>query len=920
MGARKLGKWISVTVIACMGGVTVASCGGSGEGSVFFDGGTGPGDSSVGVHDGTVSTGGDGPTFVNGDGSDGGSTCVGKTCQQLGFNCGKALDNCHNEIDCTGTGPGSGGCPAGQTCGGSGQANVCGGAGLPEGGTGVCVPTTCQAQGYDCGFAGDGCGGKLDCNGDGGGCQPPAFCGGNGFNQCGGNSGLGTDGGVQCTPTTCAKLGYNCGYAGDGCGGLLDCNPPSGSCPFPQYCGANNFNQCGGNSGLGPDGGANCQPLTCAKLGFNCGLAGDGCGGQLNCNVGAGCVSPNTCGGGGVPGQCGNSSCTGLCQQQQNCGGGVQTTITGKVIAGTPAKYGTPDPVPNVLVYVPNGTVQPFAPGVQCSQCGAEVSGNPLVETTTAYDGTFTLANVPTGTSIPVVIQLGRWRRQFTFNVPGCTTTAIGNLVMPHNKTEGDIPLTAISTGSVDSIECVLLKMGVDQAEFTPNSGTGRIHLYTGNGASAGNGTNGEATLMGTGGTYMNYDQILFPCWGVDPTTKNSANKKSAAELANLITYGNAGGHFFATHYSYAWLYQNNPYNTTANWNVNHCVDNCDGTYPFTVQLPPTNPEGTIFSDWLHLVGAMPNPQTIQIETPRHDVNSITNASVDWIDGKDPIDNSAMQLHYTFNTPVSAASQCGHAIYSDFHVTNVSDTSPTTVFPSECDSKPMTAQEKVLEYMIWDLASCVPGPPAPPQCTPITCQSQHITCGPASDGCGGLIPGGCGVCTPPATCGGGGVPGQCGSPDGGACTPQTCQQQGITCGPAGDGCGNQIPGGCGTCSPPQTCGGGGIPGQCGYPDGGTCQSETCAQQGIFCGPAGDGCGNLIPSCGTCTAPQTCGGCGIPGQCCAPDAGSCTPKSCADQGIQCGTASDGCGNVLSCPPCPTGQSCNLQTGTCQQSSQ
>jgi hypothetical protein len=41
--------------------------------------------------------------------------------------------------------------------------------------------------------------------------------------------------------------------------------------------------------------------------------------------------------------------------------------------------------------------------------------------------------------------------------------------------------------------------------------------------------------------------------------------------------------------------------------------------------------------------------------------------------------------------------------------------------------------------------------------------------------------------------------------------------QGIACGPAGDGCGNEIQ--CGTCTSPDTCGGGGTAGQCGQPAG-----------------------------------------------------------------------------------------------------
>ena len=49
----------------------------------------------------------------------------------------------------------------------------------------------------------------------------------------------------------------------------------------------------------------NCVPSTCAKQGFNCGAAGDGCGGLLNCGT---CVAPQTCGGGGVAEVCGGSS------------------------------------------------------------------------------------------------------------------------------------------------------------------------------------------------------------------------------------------------------------------------------------------------------------------------------------------------------------------------------------------------------------------------------------------------------------------------------------------------------------------------------------------------------------------------------------------------------------------------------------
>src|SRR5271154_493497 len=114
-------------------------------------------------------------------------------------------------------------------------------------------------------------------------------------------------------------------------------------------------------------------------------------------------------------------TCTGLCLQQVSCTGGGTTSISGTVYAPN----GT-DPLPNVLVYVPNAPVQPFPPGVSCDNCQSSlVTGSPLVTATTGSDGTFTISNMPVGTNIPLVIQNGRWRRQVVIpSVTACANTA----------------------------------------------------------------------------------------------------------------------------------------------------------------------------------------------------------------------------------------------------------------------------------------------------------------------------------------------------------------------------------------------------------------------------------------------------------------------------------------------------------------
>ena len=114
-------------------------------------------------------------------------------------------------------------------------------------------------------------------------------------------------------------------------------------------------------------------------------------------------------------------ACTGLCLQQVNCPTGTTTSVTGRVFAPN----GT-DPIPNVTVYIPNESVAALPAGVTCPVPGELPSGTPLVGTFSAADGSFTLANVPVGTNIPLVIIAGKWRRQVV--LPG--TVACANTAM----------------------------------------------------------------------------------------------------------------------------------------------------------------------------------------------------------------------------------------------------------------------------------------------------------------------------------------------------------------------------------------------------------------------------------------------------------------------------------------------------------
>jgi hypothetical protein len=247
------------------------------------------------------------------------------------------------------------------------------------------------------------------------------------------------------------------------------------------------------------------------------------------------------------------------------------------------------------------------------------------------------------------------------------------------------------------------------------------------------------------------------------------------------------------------------PWVGTATWNVN--ADNY-GDDTFTGIIDQTFPKGQALASWLALpaVGASTTAGQIPVSHVRRDVTSLVPPSQRWLYTQAP-DPEVPVVHYTFNTPVAAPAnmQCGRVVFSDFHVEDAKTSGDN--FPEECgNAAPLTPQEKLLEFMLFDLASCVAPDSGPLGCTPRTCMQLGADCGPQGDGCGGVIQ--CGDCPPGQACGAGGA-NKCGATP---CVPRTCEEAGAACGVIGDGCNGTVD--CGPCPPGQSCGGAGTPNQC----------------------------------------------------------------------------------------------------------
>jgi hypothetical protein len=435
-----------------------------------------------------------------------------------------------------------------------------------------------------------------------------------------------------------------------------------------------------------------------------------------------------------------------------NCPAGVHTSVSGLVYDPS-----FQDPLYNITVFAPKSATLPALPkGAACLSCDAlypSFYGSDVTDAT----GHFKVDNVPPGTNVPLVVQTGKWRKEFM--IPS-VTKCIDNpqpdktLRMPKNEImgAGNMPDFAISTGQSDSLECLLLRIGVDADEWVPGPSTaGHVHIFQGNGATTMPAAPASyMSLWDSTADLMNYDVTLLSCEGEETENVTDANRQS------LLDYSNAGGRVFASHWHYSWFDQG-PFAAfnLATWYPG--TQTLDDTMLFPGDIDTTLlkngqpfPEGVALDTWLGVVKALDMNGMLDIFSARHNADVLPPAgppgtpSQPWV----VLDKSVTNMvpagmpaangaeYFSVDTPIGGAQECGRVVYSDLHVsggagitapgaTYMADYAgaPTQldygVVPSGCAMHLLTPQEKALEFMIFDLSSCLvpigqtPHPPPP---------------------------------------------------------------------------------------------------------------------------------------------------------------------------------------------------------------
>jgi hypothetical protein len=288
-----------------------------------------------------------------------------------------------------------------------------------------------------------------------------------------------------------------------------------------------------------------------------------------------------------------------------------------------------------------------------------------------------------------------------------------------------------MATGGSDALECLLRKIGIDESEFTSDTGDGRIHLYSGWRAAKEMQSGGQLIpltpaeeLWADSDKMLGYDMMLLGCEGDDNLWNapddddfpEGATARPAAMHLELRKYADLGGRIFGSHWAHRWINSDkvtpdNPYPEVASF-----AKSAAGIDEVTVQVDTTFPKGVAFQDWLLHVKASTTLGELSLFEAEHSVDSVDDTLAQrWIYGTDPGgtvgENRVPEMvqYFSFTTPVGEP-ECGRMVFSDVHVSFGGEDYAAVPFPERCEVSPdseLSPQEKALEFMIFDLSSCI---------------------------------------------------------------------------------------------------------------------------------------------------------------------------------------------------------------------
>ena len=222
--------------------------------------------------------------------------------------------------------------------------------------------------------------------------------------------------------------------------------------------------------------------------------------------------------------------------------------------------------------------------------------------------------------------------------------------------------------------------------------------------------------LWGSLDTLKKYDIVVLSCEGAA-----FAMEKPMASRQALYDYASQGGRIFASHWAHVWFSDGPPpVPSTGDWNQRQNA--AEAADPVSATINQTFPKGEALAKWLVNVGASTTQGELTVLGPRDNIQAVNPmTSREWITADNPsYPAAAKSVQYmSFNAPIGATEEeaCGRAVFTGLHVsTSVEDeTEQPPGFPVGCPQTELSAQEKAVAFMLFDLSACIQSDDKPPQ-------------------------------------------------------------------------------------------------------------------------------------------------------------------------------------------------------------
>lgn len=398
----------------------------------------------------------------------------------------------------------------------------------------------------------------------------------------------------------------------------------------------------------------------------------------------------------------------------------------GAEVSGTVFAPNGEDPVPGAVVYVTRTPPMMQPAGVACDNC--DLPGNLLGYGVSNIQGRFLIPHgIDGGGTVYLVVQKGRFRRVTMLTGTGCNpvTATAAATTLPGARAQGELPKILVAAGTMmdqdtrpaagdwayDDISRVIRRIGITEFDRVNPCRTAS------NNTDVTNASCQLGNILADSNRLNQYNVIFAPCGslGFNHSWQVLGSNANSRIATNVRQWLQRGGRLYASDTAYGLLSRSAP--TVATFAGGMTLAN-GGRDPANIGVGASPPMGRTYTAqitdnnlrmWLadRGVGMMGNVSVTGFISPWVAVDSVpmttrvlVDGEVEWFTGMAGVTMPAGRRPLTFSADIKENNGCGRVVFSSYEVDN----------RAASDMTPLSPQERILEYLLFELGGCINTP------------------------------------------------------------------------------------------------------------------------------------------------------------------------------------------------------------------